>query len=62
MELRDARFAAQDMLELLVKNQPGLATEKTGNHINDGASLADFCHDFMEQYAKRLMDRKDQSE
>ena len=60
MDIGNARISGQNVLELLIKNQPSLLTEKTGNHVNNGANLADFCHDFIDQYAKRLIARKEQ--
>ena len=44
-------------LELLIENQQNLFNSVQSANSNRGSLLADYCHDFMEQYAKRLMDR-----
>ncbi len=57
MEKATAFAQARDVLDLLIENQPDLFTEPNAVARGSGAKLADFCHDFMEQYAKRLISR-----
>lgn len=59
MDKAIALAQARDVLDLMIKNQPGLFTEPNAVARASGAKLADFCHDFMAQYAQRLVDRKD---
>lgn len=60
MKLSSARIGAESMLELIIKSQPDLLHRQTTQSLKEGAVLADFCHDFIEQYAKRLMERSNQ--
>lgn len=48
---------ASKALELLIVNQPNLFSSPASVNNNRGAVLAEYCHDFMEQYAKRLIAR-----
>lgn len=48
---------ASKALELLIVNQPNLFSSPNTVANNHGAILADYCHNFMEQYAKRLIAR-----
>jgi len=59
MEKKTALELAESKLEFIIKNQPNLLADAHAIANNRGALLADFCHNFMEQYAKRLVERKD---
>ena len=60
MHKADAYISAKNMLDLLIQNQPSLLADTNGNARAFGSNVADFCHDFIEQYAKRLMERTEQ--
>ena len=60
MNKEDAYSYAESMLHKLIENQPNLLVDSHGNARSFGADIADFCHDFMDQYAKRLQERKGQ--
>jgi hypothetical protein len=53
----EAIFAAESLLELIIKNQPNFLTEKTGVHVTSGGQLAAFVDEFVEQHAKNLVNR-----
>lgn len=54
-----ARVEAENQLQFIMKSQPDLLNKVS---TGEGAYLADFCHDFIEQYAIRLMKRPDLAE
>ena len=59
MDKKNALQVAEAKLELLIKNQPNLFADQHAVSHDRGALLADFCHNFMERYATRLVERKD---
>lgn len=60
MDNKEALAIAELKLDLILNNQPELLKKESGVYVTDGANLANFCHDFIEQYAQRLLARKDQ--
>lgn len=57
MDKATALKQAGGVLDLLIRHQPGMFNDPNAVVNNSGSQLADFCHDFMEQYAKRLISR-----
>lgn len=57
MEKIDALVDAQHMLDLLLKTQPNLLVDKGGANQHNAEELANFCADFVETLAERLMNR-----
>lgn len=54
-----ARVEAENQLQFIIKSQPDLLVKLS---TGEGAYLADFCNDFIDQYVKRLMNGPDRSE
>jgi hypothetical protein len=59
MNKSDARDTARNLLEILIKNQPNLLVDKGSVQNAYGKEIANFCHDFIEQFAERLEQRSD---
>ena len=52
--MNDNQIEARNLLDMLIKYQPNLLTPVQVSGNNDGAALADFCADFIQQYSERL--------
>ena len=55
MDKIEARVDAQNMLTLLIQNQPNLLVDKGSCNQHNAKELANFCADFIETYTERLM-------
>jgi len=55
MDKNEARADAQQLLFLLIQNQPNLLIDKGSVNQHNGAQMANFCADFVDTYAERLM-------
>lgn len=58
MDKERAVAIASGVLDNLIKHQPNLFSGPDFTAGNRGGTLANYCNDFIEQYAKRLMERK----
>lgn len=57
MEIDQARTAAKSLLTHILEHQPNLLDMQSGVHTGNGAEVARFCSDFIDTYAKYLVER-----
>lgn len=57
MDINDARISAKNLLEKIIEHQPNLITSAQFHTNTDGAAVAKFCSDFIENYASYLATR-----